>query len=167
MLQNDMLTTINATNAEGHILRSALSVSKQWSDLQGCKRLDMRVLEIGTSTWSVTLPILQVPGGNGAKTPRFGSYCFTDVSPRYFEKAQDLFKPWQGRIDVKEDVLEQGFEAQLFDVVAASNVLHATKWMNATLAKYLKLLKPGGKLVVGDLTCSQVCVGLAFGTLPG
>ena len=169
MTQNDMLTTIYA---EGHPLRSGLSMFKEWFDLQGFKHPDMKILEIGAGTGSVTLPILQVLGGTGGRTPRFGSYCFTDISTGWFEKAQELFKPWQGRIDFKklnieEDVLEQGFEAQSYDVVSASNVLHATKRMDVTLANCFKLLKPGGKLVVGELTYSQDCFGLAFGTLPG
>ena len=169
MLQNDMLTAIYA---EGHTLRSGLPMFKQWFDLQGYKHPDMSILEIGAGTGSVTLPILKVLGGSGGRTPRFGSYCFTDISTGWFEKAQDLFKPWHGRIEfkklnVEEDVLEQGFEAQSFDVIAASNVLHATKRMDITLANVFKLLKPGGKLVVGELTYSQDCIGLAFGTLPG
>lgn len=169
MLQNDMLTTIYA---EGHAFRSGLPMFKEWFDLQGYKHPDMKVLEIGAGTGSVTLPILQVLGGTGGRTPRFGSYCFTDISSGWFEKAQELFKPWQGRIDYKklnieEDVLEQGFEAQSFDVIAASNVLHATKRIEVTLANCFKLLKPGGKLVVGELTYNQGCIGLLFGTLPG
>ena len=169
MLQNDMLTNIYA---EGHALRSGLAMFKEWFDLEGYKHPDMKVLEIGAGTGSVTLPILQVLGGSGGRTPRFGSYCFTDISTGWFEKAQELFKPWQGRIEFKklnieEDVLEQGFEAQSFDIIAASNVLHATQRMDVTLANCFKLLKPGGKLVVGELTYSQDCIGLAFGTLPG
>lgn len=169
MLQNDMLTTIYA---EAHAFRSGLSMFREWFDLQGYKRPDMKVLEIGAGTGSVTLPILQVLGGTGGRTSRFGSYCFTDISSGWFEKAQELFKPWQGRIDYKklnieEDVLEQGFETQSFDVIAASNVLHATKRIDITLANCFKLLKPGGKLVVGELTYSQACTGLLFGTLPG
>lgn len=169
MLQNDMLTTIYA---EGHALRSGLAMFKEWFDLEGYKHPDMKVLEIGAGTGSVTLPILQVLGGSGGRTPRFGSYCFTDISTGWFEKAQELFKPWQGRIEFKklnieEDVVEQGFEAQSFDIIAASNVLHATKRMDVTLANCFKLLKPGGKLIVGELTYGQDCIGLAFGTLPG
>lgn len=77
MLQDDMLTTIYV---ESHVLRSGLTMFKNWFDLQGHKRPDMKVLEIGAGTGSVTLPILQVLDGIGGKKPRFGSYCFTDIS---------------------------------------------------------------------------------------
>ncbi|KAL8730919.1 MAG: hypothetical protein Q9181_004491 [Wetmoreana brouardii] len=169
MLQDDMLTTMYA---KGHVFRSGLSMFKEWFDLQGYKCPEMKVLEIGAGTGSVTLPILQVLGGTGGRTPRFGSYCFTDISTGWFEKAQELFKPWQGRIEYKklnieEDVFDQGFEAQSFDVITASNVLHATKRIDTALANCFKLLKPGGKLVIGELTNSQDYIGLLFGTLPG
>ena len=38
--------------------------------------------------------------------------------------------------------------------------------MNVTLANYLKLLEPGRKLVISELTWSQDCTSLTFGTLP-
>ncbi|KAL9103462.1 MAG: hypothetical protein Q9163_001490 [Psora crenata] len=169
MLQNDMLTTIYARSPS---LRSGLTMFKEWFDLQGHKYPDMKVLEVGAGTGSVTLPILHVLGGSGGRTPRFGSYCFTDISTGWFEKAQELLKPWQGliefkKLNIEEDVLEQGFDAHSFDVIAASNVLHATKRMDITLANCYKLLKPGGRLVIGELTYSQDHIGLVFGTLPG
>ena len=169
MLQNDMLTNLYA---ESHLLRSGLSMFEEWFDLQGHKYPDMKVLEVGVGTGSVTLPILQVLGGSGGSTPRFGSYCITDISPGLVEKARSLFKSWQARIDFKtldieEDILEQGFEAHSFDVIVASNVLHATKRIDVTLANCSKLLKPGGKLVLGEMTFSFDCIGLAMGTLPG
>ena len=169
MLKDDMLTTVYA---QGTSLQSGLAMFQNWFSLQGHKRPGMKVLEVGAGTGSVTLPILQELGGNGGRTPCFGSYHFTDVSAGWFEKAQELLKPWQGRIDYKvlnieEDVLAQGFEPESFDVIAASNVLHATKRMDVTLSNCFKLLKPGGKIVIGELTWSQDCIGIAFGTLPG
>ena len=169
MLQNDMLSNIYA---ESRLLRSGLSMFKEWFDIQGHKYPDMKILEVGVGTGSITLPILQVLGGNAGSTPRFGSYYITDISPGWIEKARDSFKSWQGLLEFKtlnieEDVLEQGFQAESFDIIAASNVLHATKRIDVTLANCFKLLKPGGKLVVGEMTSSQNCIGLAFGTLPG
>ena len=169
MLKDDMLATIYAWSPS---LRSGLFMFKDWFSLQGHKHPEMRILEVGAGTGSVTLPILQSLGGSGGRTPCFGSYCFTDISAGWFEKAQELLKPWQGRVNYKvlnieEDVISQGFEPESFDVIAASNVLHATKRMDLTLSNCFRLLKPGGKIVIGELTWSQDCIGLAFGTLPG
>ncbi|KAL8810423.1 MAG: hypothetical protein Q9200_002591 [Gallowayella weberi] len=169
MLRNDMLNTIYA---EGGKFRSSLPMFKAWFDLHGHKRPGMKILEIGAGTGSVTLPILQVLGGAEGRTPRFGSFCFTDISTGWFEKAKVKFQPWQGRIEFKklnieENILEQDFEPQSFDVIAASNVLHATKRLDITLANCFQLLKPGGKLVIGELTDPQDPLGMVFGTLPG
>ena len=90
----------------------------------------------------------------------------------WFEKAKELFKEWHSRmtfktLDIENEPLAQGFEPESFDIITASNVLHATKRIDVTLAHCFKLLKPEGKIVIGELTCRQDDIGLAFGTLPG
>lgn len=148
MLKDDMLAMIYAGSPS---LRSGLFMFKDWFGLQGHKRPGMKILEVGAGTGSVTLPILQALGGIGGRTPCFGSYTFTDISAGWFEKAQELLKPWQGRIDYKvlnieENVFSQGFELESFDVIAASNVLHATKKMDLTLSNCFKLLNLAARL---------------------
>ena len=88
MLENDMLTNIYA---KGHALKSGLSMFRDWFALQGHKKPDMRILEVGAGTGSITLPVLEVLGGKGGKTPHFGSYCFTDISPgKHLFASEDL-----------------------------------------------------------------------------
>ena len=58
-------------------------------------------------------------------------YVFTDVSPRFTAHAQHKFAQFafvQSRtLDIERDPLEQGFDPHSFDVIIASDVLHATR----------------------------------------
>ena len=64
-------------------------------------------------------------------------YVFTDVSPRFTAHAQHKFARFpfvQSRtLDIERDPLEQGFDAHSFDVIIASDVLHATSDLRRTL----------------------------------
>ena len=169
MLEDNMLIQMY-TQAYG--LKSSLTMFKHWFDLQSHKNPNMSVLEIGAGTGSATFPILETIGGSDGKTPRLGSYCYTDISPAFFSDATALLEPWLEfldfkRLDIERDPVEQGFAAESFDILAASNVLHATKCIDDTLAHCFKLLKPGGTLVIGELTFSLDHTGIIFGTLPG
>ncbi|KAH8692262.1 polyketide synthase [Talaromyces proteolyticus] len=169
MLVDDMLTKVYA---DAHGMASGLGIFKQWFDLMGHKKPDMKILEVGAGTGSVTLPVLEILVSRDNRTPRVSSYTFTDISSGWFERAQELFEPWAGplkyqKLDIEQDPLTQGFEPESFDVIAASNVLHATKRLDITLANCYKLLKPGGKIIIGELTWCPTQVGLIFGTLPG
>ena len=169
MLVNDMLTKIYA---DAHGMASGLGMFREWFDHMGHKKPDINILEVGAGTGSVTLPVLDTLGGRNGRSPRFGSYTFTDISSGWFEKAQELLKPWTGlvkyqKLDIEQDPFTQGFEPESFDVIAASNVLHATKRLDVTLGNCFKLLKPGGKIIIGELTWCPNHSGVIFGTLPG
>ncbi|KAJ9656593.1 hypothetical protein H2198_004827 [Neophaeococcomyces mojaviensis] len=169
MLVDDMLTKIYA---DAHGMASGLGMFREWFDHMGHKKPDINVLEVGAGTGSVTLPVLGVLGGRDGRSPRVGSYTFTDISTGWFEKAQELLKPWASlvkyqRLDIEQDPFTQGFEPESFDVIAASNVLHATKRLDVTLGNCYKLLKPGGKIIIGELTWCPDHSGVIFGTLPG
>ena len=63
--------------------------------------------------------------------------------------------------------MKQGFEPESYDVVVAANILHATKSLRQTLGNVRKLLKPGGRLVLIELTRERMTTSTIFGTLPG
>lgn len=140
------------------------------------KNPDMDILEVGAGTGGATLPVLDTlthHGEHEAGAPRFAHYEFTDISAGFFEKAKDLFKAQAGRmsfrvLDVEMDPIKQGFEAEKYDLIIASNVVHATKNLDVTLANIRKLLRPGGKLILFEMTNPHVIrTGFTFGVLPG
>ncbi|KAJ4247422.1 hypothetical protein NW762_013097 [Fusarium torreyae] len=120
------------------------------------------------------LRVLEVGAGNGKTgTPRFSHYAFTDISIGFCENARGMFKDIAGRmsfraLNVEADLEDQGFSGEQYDVICAANVVHATKSLDATLSNMRKLLKPGGKLILYEMTnTGMIRTGFAFGLLPG
>jgi acyl transferase domain-containing protein/2-polyprenyl-3-methyl-5-hydroxy-6-metoxy-1,4-benzoquinol methylase len=131
---------------------------------------NMEILEVGAGTAGATSAIFEALDTDG----RIGMkrYDFTDVSASFFERAQALLQQWTNNIKFKSldldlDPIEQGFIPGSYDLVVASNVIHATKSIEGSLDKIHKLLKPGGRLLLIEVTQPQVFINLIFGTLPG
>ncbi|GJC84774.1 highly reducing polyketide synthase azaB [Colletotrichum liriopes] len=126
-------------------------------ELMAHKNPNMKILEIGGGTGGASLPVLQSLGGSNGTPPRFESYTFTDISVGYFEKAREKLAPWVpfmtfSKLNIEEDPSEQQFEEGSYDLIIASNVLHATRFIGNTLENTRKLLKPNGKLVLSEIT---------------
>ncbi|KAK4032634.1 polyketide synthase dehydratase-domain-containing protein, partial [Parachaetomium inaequale] len=134
---------------------------------------DLDYLEIGAGTGGCTTPVLQALREPGRLGPaRAKSYTYTDISAGFFEQAADKFRGWSDilefrKLDVERDPDSQGFRGQRFDVIVAANVLHATYDMDTTVRNVRQLLRPGGKLILLDMTHSLLSVSLIFGNLPG
>lgn len=80
--------------------------------------------------------------GYGKDVLRARSYLLTDYADH----------PW---LDVKfVDALATPFEDGRFDFVIASNMIHHVPYPPKFLAEVRRILKPGGKLLVQDVTCS-------------
>ncbi|KAI5922046.1 hypothetical protein F4810DRAFT_303598 [Camillea tinctor] len=137
------------------------------------KQPDMNILEIGAGTGGATEPLLQtLGGGNTAFHPRFSNYVYTDISSGFFEKARSRFAAWDGMLDyrtldIEHDIAKQGFKEGTFDLIIAANVLHATAAMDVTMSNVRRLLKPGGRLIMVEITHPRLRICLPFGTLPG
>ena len=151
-----------------------LTPLQRYVGLLAHKNPSMRVLEVGAGTGGATTHFLEAltqPGTVG-QSAYFSEYCFTDISPSFFEKGQQKFSDvprmsWKV-LDAEKDVLEQGFETESFDLIVASLVLHATTSPSGALTNLAKLLKPGGKLVAVEITRpDQLRAGFVFGLLPG
>ncbi|PTB70126.1 hypothetical protein BBK36DRAFT_1107986 [Trichoderma citrinoviride] len=126
----------------------------------------MKILEIGAGTGGATKGILEALGTT------FESYTFTDISTGFFEAAAEAFSPWADKmifkpLNAENDVLEQGYQEKSFDFIIASNVLHATKTLSETMRNVRRLLKPGGHLLLLEVTSDIVRVKLMMAGLSG
>ncbi len=125
----------------------------------------LRVLEIGAGTGGTTGYVLpQLPAGRTR-------YTFTDLSPLFLERAAEQFAAFpfvrHALLDIARDPLEQGFEAQSFDIVIAANVLHATADLGRTLAHARRLMAPGALLLLLEGVAPERWVDLTFGLTDG
>ncbi|RHZ54247.1 uncharacterized protein CDV56_107115 [Aspergillus thermomutatus] len=136
------------------------------------KQPDMKILEVGAGTGGATLPLLERLGGHNGTSPMFSNYTFTDISAGFFEKAHVKLKSWApfmtyARLNVEEDPVAQGFAEGGYDLIVASNVLHATRCMDTTLANVKKLLKPSGTLILSEITNPLLRATMIVGLLEG
>lgn len=102
----------------------------------------------------------------------FASYTYTDISETFFDAAQEKFQSYQSRmvfkvLDIEKNVTDQGYGEESFDLVIASLALYATKNLEATLSNVRRLLKPGGYLLLLEITDpNSMRFGLTLGGLP-
>ena len=166
MLNNDLLYRVYA---ESSFIKFEEPMVKYVKHL--CfKNPHMRILEIGAGTGGTAVPLLRALSSQNRSN--FKQYDFTDVSSGFFSRARNLLLKWIDRIqfrrlDIEQDPAEQGFVNESYDLVVASNVLHATKTIEQTLANVFKLLKPSGRLILIEITQPQPFLNVIFGTLPG
>lgn len=65
------------------------------------------------------------------------------------------------------DPVQQGYKSCSYDLIVAANVVHATRFIENTLKSIKRLLKPGGIVVLIEITVNTSGASLIFGTLPG
>ncbi|KAL8860211.1 MAG: hypothetical protein Q9178_003475 [Gyalolechia marmorata] len=149
---------------------------ERYLDLVSHKNPGLKVLEIGAGTGATTdfiLAALGAANGDGeGNTLRSMQYDYTDISPAFFDAATTRFQQYGSQmrfkvLDIAEDPVAQGFGMGFYDLIIAASVLHATKNLEATMRNARALLKPGGKLVVFEVTEDVIRARFAFGLLPG
>ncbi len=123
----------------------------------------LRIAEIGAGTGGSTTALLRV------LPPSRTLYCFTDVSKFFFDHARDKYKDFPflrfALLDIEKNPAEQGFGKHTFDVVVASNVLHATRDLHETLDNVLSLLSPGGVLLLCEVTSARSWIEFSYGLI--
>ncbi|KAJ5263648.1 Acyl transferase/acyl hydrolase/lysophospholipase [Penicillium angulare] len=133
------------------------------------RKPNMSILEIGAGTGGTTASILNHLK-DGERT-LYSKYTFTDISPGFFPPAKGRFSVYPSieyaTLDITKDPSEQGFVGRNYDLIIASNVIHATPCLNESLRNVRKLLKPSGHFILIELTPTRKWVNYIWGVLPG
>lgn len=124
----------------------------------------VRVLEIGAGTGGTTEPLIKT-------LPHNSYYLFTDLSDFFLEKARQQYQACPGFrtavLDIEKSSEAQGIQEQTFDIVIASNVLHATKDLDRTMTNVYRLLAPGGILLLYETTSHPKWFDITTGLIEG
>lgn len=148
------------TAAHNELLARAVQVSLP----ERASRQPLRVLELGAGTGATTERLLTL-------LPTNCQYLFTDVSRMFLRDAKQRFahdpRVEYAVLDIERSPGEQDVEAHSFDLVIASNVLHATSNIQNTLANCRKLLAEHGRMILLEVTRRLGWLDLIFGLADG
>nr|DAC82021.1 TPA_exp: polyketide synthase [uncultured bacterium] len=129
----------------------------------------LRILEIGAGTGGTTSGLL-------AKFRPYGAYieeyCYTDVSHAFLRHAEEKYAPGNPFLrtqifDVGKPIADQKIKADHYDLVIATNVLHATKNIRQSLRHIKATLRKHGLLLLNEQSMNSLFAHLTFGLLDG
>lgn len=128
----------------------------------------IRMLEIGAGTGGTSSAVFK---GIQAYRNKL-EYDYTDLSEAFLKHGKANYGaeyPYVNfrLLNIEKDVLEQGFEAGDYDVIIATNVLHATTNIRQTLRHAKLLLKKHGWLILNEIILVEDFLTLTFGLLDG
>lgn len=111
---------------------------------------NISILEVGAGVGGTTTTVLERMKNKNI------SYCFTDVSQFFLNKAKDRYKEYSNisymLMDINKDYSEQGFKDKAYDVILCANVLHNSHNIGENLSKLKKLLKDDGYIIIIEAT---------------
>ncbi|KZN30456.1 hypothetical protein N480_05745 [Pseudoalteromonas luteoviolacea S2607] len=127
----------------------------------------VRVLEIGAGTGGTTRTVLPA-----LAQWQIEEYAYTDLSKAFFNHAKAQYQTDYPFIDTKyfdisKPLAGQNIEVGSYDVVIATNVLHATVDIKNTLQNAKACLKQGGILLINEVVQKSLFTHLTFGLLEG
>ncbi|KZW99784.1 hypothetical protein JL49_15650 [Pseudoalteromonas luteoviolacea] len=131
------------------------------------KANSVRVLEIGAGTGGTTRSVLP------ALAPwQVEEYAYTDLSKAFFNHAKAQYQtdyPFVDTkyLDISKPLADQNIDIGSYDVVIATNVLHATADIKNTLQNAKACLKQGGILLINEVVKKSLFTHLTFGLLEG
>lgn len=143
------------------LLRSA--VAKSVESLP--PRRVLRVLEIGAGTGSLTRSLLDVLPADRVE------YTFTDIGGAFIAEAKRHFSDHSSMryqtLDIERDPASQGIDPHGYDLIVATNVLHATADLRSTLTHVKSCLASEGMFAFLEVVRPRPIWDNVFGLLEG
>ncbi|MCB2312713.1 amino acid adenylation domain-containing protein [Clostridium tagluense] len=129
----------------------------------------IRIFEIGAGTGGTSEMMFKKlkPYYNNIK-----EYCYTDVSKAFLIHAEKQYGMNNLNLNYRIFNAEsstsiQEIETGSYDIVIATNVLHATKNISHTICNVKELLKDKGLLLLNEINENSLLMHLTFGLLEG
>ncbi len=123
----------------------------------------LRILEIGAGTGATSEQLLPLLPSDRT------TYYYTDVSPIFLQRASKIFEQYNfvnyTLFDINKKPKEQGLNLNSFDLIIASNVLHAADDLQYTMHNVSRLLKPNGMLFMYEIVKETLIGELTTGLL--
>ena len=128
----------------------------------------IKILEIGAGTGGTSTKVLD----EIEEYKDYIEYFYTDISRSFLIYGEDKFSKYKDfmqyeLLNVENNIEEQKFTENSFQIIFASNVIHATKDIKKSLENINKLLVKGGALILNEIVEKELFSLLTFGLLDG
>lgn len=168
LIWDDDGTAIAQLYARASMPRALNVMAGDWLADRLASRKDPRpieVLEIGAGTGATSEALL------GRVDPARLRYAFTDVSPFFLGRLRARFGALEGAtfrmFDIDRPIEDQDIPVGTFDLIVAAHVLHVARDLEGALRRVGSLLRPGGEMLILELTRPEPWVDLTFGLTDG
>lgn len=123
------------------------------------------ILEVGAGTGGATYQLLDRIQNDNV------TFEFTDLTNFFISQAKDEFQQYDfmtyGIYDLDQPARFQGYQPESYDLILASNVMHDTKDVKKSLKELYELLKPGGMILLMEITKETYLHMVTFELLEG
>ncbi|MCP5002672.1 MAG: SDR family NAD(P)-dependent oxidoreductase, partial [Planctomycetes bacterium] len=137
--------------------------------IQSDSRTGLRILEVGAGTGGTSEIVFSrlKPFKNSIE-----EYCYTDISKAFLFHAEGKYgkeNPYTvyELLDIEQPLEVQGIKIGAYDLVIATNVLHATKNIRQTLRNVKAALHQDGFIILNEISDKSLFAHLTFGLLDG
>ncbi|WP_261627135.1 SDR family NAD(P)-dependent oxidoreductase, partial [Pseudoalteromonas holothuriae] len=137
--------------------------------LKGCENLQLRILEVGAGTGATSRRVLKALQSYQLN---IAEYLFTDISPALVNQANtqlsDLYPFLKCQpLDIERTLTQQDIDIGQYDIVIATNVIHATSRVRESLQNIKGTMKNQGLFILNESISNKLFAHLTFGLLDG